>query len=263
MSIPGKVDDISALPEPLREHYREIEGGGYVVDVKPSEDGWAFENVAGIRSALEKERANRSKAAQDLAELRKRAEAFGDLDPEEAREALEKIRAGTLTPKDEMAKREAAVTKRLQEEFGQQISERDEKIQRMEMAMGNSMRDAQIARAAANSGVEPEWISDHVEKVTALRYIENEDGKLESHLVVLNEHGEPRVSLRDASGLMSVEEYVAEVMAADSKWSRLFGLKGQGSGGQDRPGAGRNGPLSKIEDPGERWAALRRRQSLG
>lgn len=83
MALKAKLtaDEAQALPEATRSFYRQA-GDGFVLDAEGVED------VSGLKTALDKERDARraaEKAAKDAAAR------FGDIDPEKAREALQRL----------------------------------------------------------------------------------------------------------------------------------------------------------------------------
>ncbi len=77
MPLPAYVDDLDALPEAVRAHYVQTEDGRWRLDAEGVED------VSGLKSALEKERAERKALKAELAALTGSEEpAEGDPEPD-------------------------------------------------------------------------------------------------------------------------------------------------------------------------------------
>lgn len=74
MAIPAIIDQLDEVPEELRSHYIETEDGRFMLDA----DG--VEDVSGLKSALEKERAARKALKAELDALSPAAEVAGDDD---------------------------------------------------------------------------------------------------------------------------------------------------------------------------------------
>ena len=94
MPLPAYVDNLDALPEAVRAHYVETEDGRWRLDAEGVED------VSGLKSALEKERAERKALKAELAARdgveEEPAEPEPALEPEPAPPAPEPDRAAAL-----------------------------------------------------------------------------------------------------------------------------------------------------------------------
>lgn len=76
MPLPAYVDDLDALPEAVRAHYVQTEDGRWRLDAEGVED------VSGLKSALEKERAERKALKAELAALTGVEEEPAESEPE-------------------------------------------------------------------------------------------------------------------------------------------------------------------------------------
>lgn len=74
MPLPATVDTLDALPEAVRAHYLRTEDGRWRLDAEGVED------VTGLKSALEKERAERKALKAKLAARDDGADGDGDID---------------------------------------------------------------------------------------------------------------------------------------------------------------------------------------
>ena len=83
MPLPAYVDDLDALPEAVRAHYVQTEDGRWRLDAEGVED------VSGLKSALEKERAERKALKAELAALTgSKQPADGDAEADPAPEPI-------------------------------------------------------------------------------------------------------------------------------------------------------------------------------
>ncbi len=89
MALQAIVEDLAAVPEALREHYREIDDA-FVLDLEGVENHPA---TRALKNAKDREADERRKRGEKVAELEDRLKAFDGLDPEAARRALAEAEA--------------------------------------------------------------------------------------------------------------------------------------------------------------------------
>lgn len=211
--LKAAVDDLAQVPEALRPHYAPADGGGYVLAVEPV-SGWALEDVDGLKSALGKERRRADEAEGRL-------KAFGDLEPEAARRALE-----TLGGDDPEQALEARLADRLQAA----TAERDARIERLTSDLERQLVDSAAARALAEHRGSVELLLPHVRERVRVR--RGEDGATALEVV----DGDGHARLGDANGaLMTVAQLVAE-MKGSPAFARAFDGSGQSGGGTPADG---------------------------
>lgn len=137
MPLNAVVADINSVDETVRGFYKETDGK-YVLDVAAS-DGFALENVSGLKTAVSKERKRADDAEANLkayegldATAARNAlaaiSAFGDITPEKAKEAIETAaRLSAFDPEKEADKLAAQKVKdtetQLKAAFDQQIAD--------------------------------------------------------------------------------------------------------------------------------------------
>ncbi|WPZ36256.1 hypothetical protein T8K17_08910 [Thalassobaculum sp. OXR-137] len=109
MPLPAYVDNLDALPEAVRAHYVETEDGRWRLDAEGVED------VSGLKSALEKERAERKALKVELAardgveEAPAESEVAPEPEPEPVPAASEPDRAAALEARLLEAEARAAI----------------------------------------------------------------------------------------------------------------------------------------------------------
>ncbi len=137
------VDSLDAAPEALRDAYVERDGKFFLNVV--SKEGFALEDVSGLKTALGKERTRADN-------LEKTSAKFKDIDPDKARAALTELeelkQIDPAKEADKLAntKFEAAKTQLLEKHTGE-ITAKDERIGLLTKTVENLMVD-QVATAA-------------------------------------------------------------------------------------------------------------------
>lgn len=148
MPLNAVVSDINAVDEALRGFYKQ-DNGKYVLDVAAA-DGFALENTSGLKSALSSERKLREEFENklkpydglDAAAARKALEAlqaYGDMTPDQAKEAVETAkRLSAIDPEKEADKRAAQLVKdretQLTGVFNQQLADLTSKLETSQKA---------------------------------------------------------------------------------------------------------------------------------
>lgn len=122
------IDSIDKAPEALRPFYSQDSASGKFRLVVREVDGFALENVAGLRSTLQDQKAKHDRAQAAL-------KAFEGLDPAKAREALETIASGKVKGDD--------AVNALKREYEAKLAERDGKL--------NEFAQAERRRALASA----------------------------------------------------------------------------------------------------------------
>jgi hypothetical protein len=213
-AVIAKLEDVA---EPLREHYSKADDGAFVLQTNIDD----HPGVAGLKSALDKERDERRIAKKKLKDF----EALGQ-SPEQLEELLE-ARAtgeGKKGGKEEL------------ENWKQQIAakakaEVDAITAKLAEAEGElyTIHGEQAARKALEGkAVSVDLMLPHVLKDVKVE--KGEDGKYRA--VVLGPDKKPRIA-NSAGQAMTVEDLVAE-MAGKAEFAA--GFKGSGAGGSGAGG---------------------------
>lgn len=226
------VDSIDALPESVRGAYEERDGRFHLakeIDIETPDA------VAGLRSALDKEKRSRREASEKLTRL-SRFEPLADDDDlaevtaDEIREAVTLRRKGGKAPDAaEVEKIRATLVAAHKKEVDALTGKLTAREQRIQTLYKQTAADAAIAEKKGNARA----LRPHV--LNALRVVEDGD---EVVVQVVDDSGKERYS--KATGLpMTVSELVAE-MAESDDFKPLFpgsGMGGSGTTAGDRGGA--------------------------
>lgn len=237
MELEPFVSKLEDVPEEFRKLYKEGEDGKFYLQVK-SVGGYALEDVGTLKSAFEKKK-------REAADLKRRLEAFKDLDAEEIQaqlEELETLRAGAGKPDE----KHQAQVRQLEEKHARELKTRDEKIQeqqreygQLEQALHKELITRSATAALAEAGAMVELALPHV--ISRMKVEKSDDGTYD--VVILEEDGvTPKITGKPGSmAKMKVDEYVI-ALKKDEKYQPLFagaGKSGGGSqGGKNNGGAG-------------------------
>lgn len=179
------VDKLDDVPEGYRDRYTQRDDKKFYLDEIEVDDH------AEVKSALERERADRRKAKEEADALRAEVEKYKDIDPEKAREALQALQDAEekkLRDKgkyDELLKNAEEQRKKEVAEKLKELGERDTQIETLNQRLRKFTLDDQVRAAALKAGVLPDDIED-VMTLTAARFSLEED-----RIVVMGPDGKP------------------------------------------------------------------------
>lgn len=237
------IDKLDSVAEGLRESYRagtKEEGleGKFVLQVDGA-DGWALENVSGLKTALGRERTRADNAEKKVAK-------FGDLDPDTVKTSLDRLtELESLDPKKEadrlaQAKIEAA-TKQLVEKHNQDMQAITSRNASLTKTVETLLIDNAAIKALEGHKGNVDLLLPHVKAQVRLK--DGEDGVVE----VIDREGNVRIG--DAQGKPMTVDQLVEEMSKSEKFSQGFagtghsggGTPPNGNGGGDRKPAGNFG----------------------
>lgn len=226
MALKAILESLDGIDDATKALYVEKDGK-FLLDVE-GVDGFALEDVNGLKTALGKERTTREN-------LEKQIVKFKDIDPDRARAALEELEElKKLDPEKEAdkianAKVEAAKAQLLEKHNGE-ITSRDERIGHLTKTVEGLLIDAAAMSALAEAKGSVELLLPHVRSHTRVKEV---DGKFA--VEVVDKDGNAKIA--DAKGTpMDIAGLVAEMKGSDA-FGRAFEGSGQ-SGSGKQPGAG-------------------------
>jgi hypothetical protein len=236
MAFKARYETKEAAPEWLREHLRQIPDGKHrgkwIPDVE-SEDGFALDDIKGLKGSLESERAAREKHESDLRALR---EAIGDVDITEARKALDRMKksGGDLSKDEAVQALIATATGELKTKLETDVKKATDRAAKLEgsvrkLVIRNALHEA-ITKAKGNA----ELLMPHAEAHADVDGLDGDNPRL----VFLGEDGKTkRLSLKSGdNGLMGADEFVQTFLVP--KFPPAFagpGTTGSGAGGHGAP----------------------------
>jgi hypothetical protein len=227
MSLVAVVEDIESVDESVRGFYVE-DNGVFRLDVEPV-NGFALENVDGLKSALTKERG----AVKDLTKkVTKYEKDFEGIDLEEYQTVKTKYeewsKIDPVAKADELAEEKAKEKiskkqKEWQKQFETEVNGRESRIQELTKQLHGVMINGAAVKALADNGAGDsiDLLLPHVLKSTRLA---EDNGKV--IVEVVDEDGNPRV--RSDGRNMTIDDLIPEMK---TKWPNAFVAKVKSGGG--------------------------------
>lgn len=228
-----RVPTLDGLPKELTAFYRQMEGGGFILDHDEDPDGYGIDRLPLIRGKL-------SERERDLERLNAKLQRFAKPDGtlytveelqaltaqnSELAQALETLKSKTKTDEQKLADLVSQAKKPLESELAKYKAERETYRTKVLQAEKAKL----VARAKSILKPLPEW-EDAIEDAIARRLdIRERDGGDFEHVIV--EDGKPRMSsLMGNDGPMRIDEFVKS-----SDFRTKYGkyLAGDGKKGAD------------------------------
>ena len=223
MGLKGRIKSLDDLPEalraPLKDFYKAGADGTLTLEIEPA-DGWAFENVAGLRSAVGKEREQREALAAQL-------KALDGIDPVKAREALGKLQEmANWSPDQKVKEQIEAAIKAASEKHAREIEavakDRDGAVSQVERLLV----DAAGRAAAAKHKGDADLLLPHIKAQT--KVVRDAKGNFVTRIV--DESGNTRYSGRAGDVReMDIDELVETSLKA--RFPAAFSGSGAAGGG--------------------------------
>ena len=241
MALRAFYTDETQIPEPLRDHYTQPEGEERFVLTVEEEEGFAFENVAGLKNTLGKQ-----KDRADQAESALKAFNALDMDPKAIAGALEE-----LTTLRESKGDESEVVAKLQLEMDKIKSSAKSELEKAVapiQALADSRLD-QLKELLIDNKLQTAIIEDGGSPKLLMPVLKNEvcaitDDSGKVVVEIVDRDGTPRVTGADLAP-MSFSDLVAE-KKQDSELAVAFKANGH-SGGGTEPDTSTNGSSNRHQ----------------
>ena len=239
MSLKAVVKTLDDVPEEARALYAEKDGS-FHLDIEGIEN---HPGATSLKNALDREKAERIKRQETIDELKVAAAKFKDIDPDKAREALDKIAEiddKKLISEGKIEELVEAKVERMRTDFDAQIAAKDKTITELTDSSGvltHELSDIKIFSAirdeALENGARPEALDDIVNRGRTIWHLV--DGAPTAIKVGTDDE---RIFGKTGDAL-TIPEWVG-TLAAEA--SHLFNPNsGGGSGGGDQRGGDRGG----------------------
>lgn len=216
---------LDGLDENLTTHYVEKDGK-FHLDVK-SVDGFALENIIGLKNSLAASRNDHTKSSTLLKQ-------FGDLTPEQALEAIDKVKEmANFSSDDKVQEQIKAATEEIKKKFGIDLETANASTKSANDQLENLLITEAIR--SAFDGCEKKLIDNSLELI--MPHLKSKIGLIDKDgikvPVVYGENRVPRLSmLQGNTDDMAISEYVNEI-SLDAKFSPFF--QGSGASGTKKP----------------------------
>lgn len=220
MALKAFIKDLSAVDEAQQALYKQTEGG-FILDVDPV-GGIVLEDVTQLKNSLQN-------ARNDYDTARNTLKSFGELDPKEVLEKLERYeKLKELNP--ERLKKELAQEQRelIGNEYKTKIEEANSKVESMKAAVKKAAM-AEVYGAIAQTGANPVFLEGYISKVADVEF--NDDGY---NLVFKNNEGKPRFNIDNTGQTtpFTTKDLIKELQT-DETYGQIFpSTSNSGGGGQ-------------------------------
>jgi len=238
--------ELEALPEEIRQYYKPIDGSDdtHLLQVQ-SAGGYALENVAPLKSALEKTKKDLKAAEGTLAKFKIDVDGEKQLiDPEEAIRAMEAQASGTEGVEERISAAVKSTTERLNRQHETKIEELTSKLSSTTSELDSMLLTTAGMSAISEAGGNPKFLMP-VFKSRA-RVVQDEEGK--RVVEILGEDGTPRAG-SGPGGRMTPDELFQE-LSADEDYAAAFSggtSTGTGSKPSERKAPSRPGTVSSRD----------------
>ena len=203
MALKALLDNLDGVDESIASLYTE-QNGRYVLGVE-AVDGYALEDIGGLKSSLAKERKNARDANTQLLK-------FGDID--------------NWSPDDKVKEQIANREKVLTAKFTKDMEAANGELATVRGQLENQLIHNTAMEALTELGGNAQLLMPHITSQTKLELI---DGKYVAQ--VIDENGVPRVSMKTGSmDSMSVGELVSSMRDSETFAPAFAGSGATGSG---------------------------------
>lgn len=204
----ARVSDINDIDEGLRDHYKQ-EGEGWILDVEANE-GFALENIQGLRNALQAERNETKKLKTNLSQ-------FEGISPEDVSNFKQN------STKQQSSDEEL---NKLKSTYHKKLNDLQDELSKKDKVMNDYLLNSEINRVLSNASL--------VDNGAALLrpHIQSSLRVIDGQVTPVDKDGNPMISNKmNNVGNMSLDEFV-EGMKSNKVYSGLFkadNIQGTGS----------------------------------
>ena len=237
MALDAKRKNLDGLDEKESQHYVEDKTTGeYKLDVKKV-DGLGLEDIAGLKSTVEKLRTSEKSLEKNLKtiedQLKAQAEKFKDINPEAARSALAKIDEikdwdGETKVKEAVIVAEGRMEAKMRELATQHKTSVDElqsELTNSQDQLQDAIVNSKIIEAIHKEEGNIDLLIPHVK--SQVEMVKDSHGVWKPE--VINKEGNPRIG--DSEGNpMTITQLVQEMKAQDTFAAAFPGANSTGSG---------------------------------
>lgn len=249
MALPAFVESLDTVAEAVRGEYTTTEGG-FRLQVTPN-NGWALEDVAGLKSTVS-ELKKRATAAE------KQLRTFEGIDPEESKSAMTKLQKlekemENWDPDQKLEEHKKSYEEQIRTQYeGQSRREAEKHAAAVAELNGNisgltKTLETETVKSSVMAACEKHGGNSKIllPLVRATSKLHDVGGKLKP--VILDDEGEPRMSDEPGVDFMFIDEWVKK-LSDDPDYGGAFPSSGsQGSGASGSPGGSPRAGSTVVE----------------
>lgn len=215
-----------ALSDDFKKEYKAQDGGTFILDTV-AVGGYEVQNIAGLKKSLEAARGERDRATERL-------KAFGELDPEAAKTAIQKLaELGDGNVKTE--ERVKAATEQVTKLHKAELEKADSRVKGLRGQLEKILVDNAALEALSKAKAKASLLMPHLRTQIRTRELDNGTFVVE----VIDSSGNVRVG--DVHGNPMTIPQLVEEMSKDENFAVAFpgtGQTGSGQTGNSQSGAG-------------------------
>ena len=240
MALPAKLTTLEGVDEVVAKEYKKV-GEEFVLQVDKV-GGLGLEDVSGLKSATESLRSEKKILEKEIRTVEKtlaeHREKFADLDPQTAKDAIEKLKTvsewdGDKKIAEAVKLAVAEADAKSKERTDALLAKHNETVATLTTSFDGSQSQlrtalvtSRIVEAIAANGGDSVLLMPHVEKQVDM--IKADDGKW--HSQVLNKDGKPRIGDASTNADMTINELILEMKANPTYAPCFDGVGSTGSG---------------------------------
>ncbi len=233
MALRIVADSAADLPEPLRAAAKAGTDGKVTVEALP--EGWAIEDVGGLKRTLSEERTTRKALEKTVAQFE------GIDDAAAAREALTQMKAGKLKSSAELEE----FRKQLEAKVGADLAKKDQALSALTKQLTEQLVDGAALKAIAEAGGNPKLLMPILR--SAVKAEMDASGTLA--VTLHDEQGKQLVSTAaGATGPMGIAEFVSQ-LRGQPEFKAAFAGSGTGGSGASSAAGGSGRAASQAGLP--------------
>jgi len=230
MALKALIKVLDEVDESLHGEYRALpDDGGFVLDVVETE-GFALENLTGLRNTLQTQKTT-------LQSNKDKLNAWGELDPSKVKASLIKLtELESADPDAEVSEKVKLGLATHKAQFETALGEKDTTIEGLNKAIEGLLVDSTAMAALSEAKGEAKLLLPHIK--TQCKVIQNDAG--EYSVNVLDHNGNARIAIADGQTRdFTIDDLVEEMRADDT-----FGLAFEAT-----PKSGTGGPSDHRRKP--------------
>ena len=222
MPLKAKINSLSDVPEDAQELYRPLPNdGGFVLDVIES-DGFALENISGLRNTLQSQK-------RDLQSFKDQMSAFEGVDANTLRSDLRELqRLRELDPKELAKDQVQQAIDAERKKFEGLIGNLEGKVAGKDTVISGLLVDTHAQQALAEAGGSAKLLLPHIK--SQCKVVEMDNGQM--GVQVMDHNGNPRIAIENGQTRdFTISDLINE-MRHDDVFAVGFQARGKsGTGG--------------------------------
>lgn len=221
MALQILVENQENIPEGMEEYYKAQDSGKYILDVEGVDN---HPDVHGLKSAYQKEKANREQAEKQYKEVKRKADLLpGDdeVDQDTLQQIFDRLKAGEdlLAPPDKNKLDPTKIKADIEKRYQKQLDELNSTIKTKDQMIRQSVIDSGLTSALAKN------------KVTNPTYQRAAKRLIEDQIKIKEEDGNVSAFVETDMGEIGLDQFVQNWTSLEEGSAFVDGNTGSGARG--------------------------------